>query len=267
MIGDSSSNGALLSLRGVRVQRGGQTILDVPALDVPRHGVLAILGPNGSGKSTLVQVMALLLAADEGEVRFDGAAAVARSNPVALRRRMAVVFQEPLLFDTSVYGNVASGLRMRGVPRAEERDRVSLWLARLGIEHLAARQARTLSGGEARRASLARALVVDPELLLLDEPFSALDYYARQALLGELPALLAAARTTTVLVTHEPSEARQLADRAVALQGGRIVADGVPDEVLAAVALAARLPAPMTLPRGDSAIAVVRRLVEPSPPR
>ena len=228
---------ALLSLRDVEVRRAGQTILAVPALDVWPHEMLAVLGPNGAGKSTLLQVMALLLAPDAGMVRFRGETLDARRNPVPVRRRMAVVFQEPLLFDTSVADNVTSGLRLRGVSRAESRERVATWLARLGIAHLAARAARTLSGGEARRASLARALVLEPELLLLDEPFSALDYPSRQGLLAELPALLAAARTTAVLVTHDPTEAQALATRALALHAGRPIAEGALSTVLPAAGL------------------------------
>jgi tungstate transport system ATP-binding protein len=240
--GSSTQHAALLSLRDVRVRRGGQAILDVPAVEVWPGEVLAVVGPNGAGKSTLLQVMALLVAPDAGEVRFRGTVAQARRNPVPVRRRMAVVFQEPLLFDTSVFENVASGLRLRGVERAAVRARVGVWLERLGIAPLAGRAARTLSVGEARRTSLARALVLEPELLLLDEPFGALDYPTRQALLAELPTLLVAARTTTVLVTHDPTEAQALATRAIALQGGRIVAEGAVADVLAAAGLAPPIP-------------------------
>ncbi len=229
---------ALLDLRDVVVRRGDRTILDVPALAVWPREVLVVVGANGAGKSTLLQVMALLLAPDMGEVRFRGEVVDARRDPVAVRRRMAVVFQEPLLFDTSVFENVASGLRLRGVARAAVRARVETWLDRLGIAALAGRAARTLSAGEARRASLARALVLEPELLLLDEPFSALDYPTRQALLAELPPLLASARTTAVLVTHDPIEAQAFATRAMALQAGRVVAAGAVRDVLVAAGLA-----------------------------
>jgi tungstate transport system ATP-binding protein len=239
----SAQHSALMTLRGVQVRRGERAILDVASLDVWPREVLAVLGPNGAGKSTLLHVMALLLVPDRGEIRFEGEMVDARRDPVPVRRRMAVVFQEPLLFDTTVFANVATGLRLRGVDRAAERARVEVWLGRLGIEHLAGRAARTLSAGEARRASLARALVLEPELLLLDEPFSALDYPTRQALLAELPPLLAAARTTTVLVTHDPTDAQALATRALALQDGRITAEGTVTDVLAAAGLAPRLAA------------------------
>jgi tungstate transport system ATP-binding protein len=222
----------LISLRGIRVQRGARTILDVPSLEIWPETVTAVIGRNGAGKSTLLQTMALLLTPDEGEVHFRGAPVSPRRNAVSVRRRMAVVFQDPLLFDTTVYGNVASGLQLRGAPRASVQTRVDVWLRRLRIEHLATRPSRTLSGGEARRASLARALVLEPELLLLDEPFAALDYYTRGEFLAELPGLLKEARTTTVVVTHDPGEAEQLGQRAIALDQGRIVADGPVREVL-----------------------------------
>lgn len=234
MSGDGSRRTPLLALHGVRVRRGGQTILDVATLDIWPGAVLAVVGPNGAGKSTLLQVMALLLAPEAGEVCFDGTRVDARRNPVAMRRRMAVVFQEPLLFDATVFDNVASGLQLRGIRRSEGHDRVQAWLARLGIAHLAARSARTLSSGEAQRTSLARALVLEPALLLLDEPFAALDYFTRQALLAELPSLLEEVRTTTVLVTHDPREAQWLAARTIALRGGTIVADGPTATALAA---------------------------------
>ena len=230
----------LLELRGVRVRRGGRTILDVPSLDVWPRGVLAVVGRNGAGKSTLLQVMALLLTPDAGDIRFAGERVTVGRNPVGVRRRMAVVFQEPLLFDTSVFENVASGLRLRGVSRPEARERVQRWLTQLGVGHLANRQARTLSGGEARRTSLARALVLEPQLLLLDEPFAALDYFTRQELLAELPSLLEAASSTAVLVTHDPTEALRLATCAVALRDGQIVAEGQTDEVLLAAGLSPR---------------------------
>jgi tungstate transport system ATP-binding protein len=183
--------------------------------------VLAVIGPNGAGKSTLLRVMALLEAPTRGRVLVDGEL-VTGARALALRRRMASAFQEPLLADATVADNVAMGLRFRGVPPAEVRARVARWLDRFGIAALAARQARTLSGGEAQRTSLARALVLEPALLLLDEPFSSLDQPTREVLLGELRRILREDARTTVLVTHDRGEALALGDRVAVMMDGRL---------------------------------------------
>jgi tungstate transport system ATP-binding protein len=205
----------------VRRSHAGRAVLDVPSLDVLAGEVLAVIGPNGAGKSTLLRVLGLLERPDAGTVLVGGRVVDAR-QALAERRRMATVFQEPLLADRSVADNVALGLRFRGVPRAERAPRVARWLGRLGVASLASRAARTLSGGEAQRVSLARALILEPEVLLLDEPFSGLDTPTRAGLLTDLGAILRADRTTTVLVTHERGEALALADRVAVLIDGRV---------------------------------------------
>ena len=146
---------------------------------------------------------------------------------------MAVVFQEALLLDTSVAENVATGLKLRGVARAERERRVSTWLERFGIAHLARRSARSLSGGEAQRVSLARAFALDPEALLLDEPFSALDAPTRAAVTADLMAVVRSTQTTTVMVTHDLDEALALGDRVGVLIGGQLRQIGPPEEVFA----------------------------------
>ncbi len=213
---------SVVELCGIRVAHGERTVLDVPALDVRQGEILAIIGPNGAGKSTLLRVLGLLEAPAAGEVRFRGARVTARDG-LALRRRMASVFQEPLLADATVHDNVALGLRFRGVAGRQIGLRVKIWLERFGIAHLALRQARTLSGGEAQRAALARALVVEPEVLLLDEPFSALDPPTREDLINDLGRILSEERTTAVLVTHDRAEAMVLGDRVGVLMGGRLL--------------------------------------------
>jgi len=140
------------------------------------------------------------------------------------------------LFDLSVFENVASGLRFRGTPRDEIRKRVSQWLERLGVGHLSNRRASQLSGGEAQRVSLARAMVLAPQLLLLDEPFSALDPPTRSRLLEDLGALLAKTATTTVFVTHDLAEAVQLGRRMAVIAGNRLQQVGRLEDVLAAPA-------------------------------
>jgi tungstate transport system ATP-binding protein len=143
-----------------------------------------------------------------------------------------MVFQEPLLFDTTVFENVASGLRLRGVAKGEIARRVAENLGRFRIAELAERSARTLSGGEAQRTSLARALAIEPEILLLDEPFAALDPISREALLEDLARTVRETGTTTVFVTHDRVEAERIADRIAVLESGRVRQVGDVDEVL-----------------------------------
>ena len=225
----------VVELSGVRVSRGGRAVLDVPELDV-RHGeILAVIGPNGAGKSTLLRVLGLLEAPDDGRVMFRGAPAAPRTS-LALRRRMASVFQEPLLADTTVFANVALGLRFRRVPAARVGPAVDAWLERFGIRPLAGRQARSLSGGEAQRTALARALVLEPEVLLLDEPFSALDPPTREVLIDDLGRVLREERTTTAFVTHDRGEALALGDRVGVLMDGRLLQVGDPAQVFRAPA-------------------------------
>ncbi len=212
----------ILEAHDVQVVLGGRQILDVPYLGVDHGEALVIVGPNGSGKSTLLQVLGLLLRPTDGWLAFAGERVSSRTNPLPFRRRMAMVFQEPLLLDTSVWENVATGLKLRGVRGKQLEDRVSLWLERFGIAHLAHRSPRTLSGGEAQRVSLARAFVVAPEVLLLDEPFAAVDLPTRYALMSDLEAVLSGTNTTVVLVTHDRDEALALADRVGVMLGGRL---------------------------------------------
>lgn len=220
-----------LGLRGVLVERAGRRILTVPELDVLPGEVLAVVGPNGAGKSTLIHVLALLERPSAGEVLLDGRPV--QGNLLPHRRRMAVVFQEPLLLDATVQANVGSGLGLRGVPRGEREVRVRRWLERFAIAEVARRPARTLSGGEAQRASLARALVLEPEVLLLDEPFAALDEPTRQSLIDDLDRVLGETGATAVLVTHDRAEALRLGDRVAVIIGGRIRQVGPPSRVFA----------------------------------
>jgi tungstate transport system ATP-binding protein len=203
------------------VRYGGAEVLAVERLSVQRGEVLAVVGPNGSGKSTLLRVLNLLEAPTEGAIRFDGKPLQAR-DALAERRRMASVFQQPLLALGTVADNVGMGLRFRGMAASDIAPRVDRWLERFGIAGLRERRARTLSGGEAQRVALARALVVDPDVLFLDEPFSALDPITRSQLIPELGAILRADRITTVLVTHDRAEAQALGDRVAVMLDGRI---------------------------------------------
>jgi tungstate transport system ATP-binding protein len=222
----------LLELRGVRVERGGRTVLDVPAFHLAARELVALIGPNGSGKTTLLHALMGLLPRAAGRALFHGEELEAGGRIVARRRRMAMILQESLLFDTTVEKNVAAGLALRGVRRDETRRRVAAALERFHVDHLAGRPARALSGGEARRVSLARALVVEPEVILLDEPFASLDAPTRQAITDDLERVVRDAGIAAVLVTHDAAEALRLADRIVVMHEGRIVQDDAPAEVL-----------------------------------
>ncbi len=224
-------NDECLAVRGLQVKRGGRVVLAVEELSLRKGEVLAIIGPNGAGKSTLLLTLARLLKPERGEIWFNGQPASAESD-LAYRRRIALVLQDPLLFDTSVYENVALGLRFRGLPKNEIQPKVESWLDRLGIAHLAKRRASELSGGEGQRVSLARALVLEPELLLLDEPFGALDPPTRSRLLDDLGRILPESGTSTIFITHNLGEARKLAGRIAVIMDGRLQASGAPGEIL-----------------------------------
>jgi len=211
----------ILAVRGLKVRRSGALVLEVNSLDVHAGEVLALVGPNGAGKTTLLLALTKLLGHQEGEILFNGRPAGSMSA-LEYRRRISLVFQNPLLLDMSVEDNVALGLRFRGVPETLVRERVGAWLERLGIASLRRRRAAQLSGGEAQRVSLARAFVLEPELFFLDEPFPGLDPPARGRLLSDLASLLAENQRTAVLVTHNLSEAATLADRVAVIVDGRL---------------------------------------------
>jgi tungstate transport system ATP-binding protein len=220
----------ILSIKDLMVARGDQKVLQVNELDIQQGEVLAVIGPNGAGKSTLLLVLARLLLPSSGKVYFRGLP-MEQEDELTYRRRIALVLQEPLLLHRSVFDNVAAGLRFRGLPRAEVKARTMDWLERLEISQLKDRPAHRLSGGEAQRTSLARAFVLQPEMLFLDEPFSALDSPTRSRLLQDLHALLSQTGITTVFITHDLDEALSLGDRVAVILGGVLRQVGRPQDV------------------------------------
>jgi molybdate transport system ATP-binding protein len=221
---------------------------DVDAeLSVATGETVALLGANGAGKSTLLSVAAGLLGPDEGSVVVDGreltvVADGGSTNLAPHRREVALLAQEPLLFPhLDVLANVAFGPRSRGLSRREAAAAARRWLDEVGVGELAGRRPRQLSGGQAQRVAVARALATEPRLLLLDEPMAALDVAVRPELRQTLRRVLA--DRTTVLVTHDVLDALLLADRVVVLDRGRVVEDGRAADVLARPrsAFAARL--------------------------
>lgn len=213
---------ALLQVRALEVWRDGKCVVQVDDLAIHRGDFLALIGPNGAGKTTLLHVLAALLQPSKGQIFFKGTAVPTGPAGLAYRRQQAMVFQEPLLFATTVFDNVAAGLKLRGMAKGRLRELVTHNLERFGIAHLAQRPARKLSGGEAQRTSLARALATEPEILFLDEPFSALDPLSREALIEDLDKVLHQSGITVVMTTHDHGEAQRLANRVAVMAGGRI---------------------------------------------
>jgi len=221
---------ALLEIRDLIVRRDKRLVLEIKALAVEKGEVLAVVGPNGTGKSSLLLTLARLLHPESGVLLWNGLPFEKQSS-LAYRRRIALVLQEPLLLDMSVFENVALGLRYRGIPSAQINEKVQRWLKRVEIEALRERLGSRLSGGEAQRVSLARAFVLNPDLLLLDEPFSALDAPTRLRLLDDLKSILAETGTTTIIITHDLKEAARLSTRVAVMLAGQIAQIGSPDEV------------------------------------
>jgi tungstate transport system ATP-binding protein len=215
----------ILEFQDIQVRAGPRTLLDVPSFHLDAGERVSLVGPNGSGKTTFLHTAACLRLPEAGQVAFAGLAVITR-NAASLRRRTSIVFQDPLLFSVNVLRNAAAGLRFHGVPGPEAQRRALEFLDLFGVAHLASRQPRGLSGGEAARVALARAFATDPDLLLLDEPFSALDAGSRAVLLPELRERLTERGAAAILVTHDVAEAFAFAPRLALLDGGGLIADG-----------------------------------------
>jgi sulfate/thiosulfate transport system ATP-binding protein len=210
----------VIEARGIVKRFGDFTALDGVSVDVPAGSLTALLGPSGSGKSTLLRVIAGLERADEGVVCLEGQDV---TNVPPQERGVGFVFQHYAAFKhMTVWENVAFGLKVRRRPRAEVKQRVSELLELVQLVRLGDRYPAQLSGGQRQRMGLARALAVDPKVLLLDEPFGALDARVRKELRAWLRRLHDETHTTTVIVTHDQEEAMDVADRVVVMNGGRI---------------------------------------------
>ncbi|MBB5695750.1 ABC transporter ATP-binding protein [Muricoccus pecuniae] len=240
---------AFLDIAGAEKGFGATRVLGGVDLAVARGEFVSLLGPSGCGKTTLLRIVAGLLRPDRGHVRLDGED-ITRRPPH--KRDVGVVFQSYALFPhLNVAENVAFGLRAQGTGKAESAAAVDRFLTLVQLGHLADRPVSALSGGQQQRVAVARALAVRPKLLLLDEPFSALDRKLREGMQIELRRLLRELGTTAIFVTHDQEEALTMSDRIAVMHGGAIEHLGTPEEVysrpatpfaLEFVGLSSRLP-------------------------
>lgn len=213
----------MLQLQDIKLIKKKKQIVSLKELEVERGKVTGIIGPNGAGKSSLLKIMALLDPPTSGIIQLDGSQVFPGKISLVQRRKVAVVFQQPLMLDTTVYQNVAIGLKFRKLSKNEIKKKVHFWLKQFGVEHLLLQRARTLSGGEAQRVSIARAMAIEPEVLFLDEPFSALDLPTRRKLLKDFKQILKTTKTTTIFISHDYHEVQFLCDEIILMYGGKMV--------------------------------------------
>ena len=228
----------MIELDRVSKRYASRAAVDRVSLEIESGAFFVIIGPSGSGKSTTLKLINRLVALSEGSIRIDGDD-VLRFKPEELRRRMGYVFQSIGLFPHwTVERNIGTVPELLGWPKAKIRDRVTelLALLKLDPESFRAKYPHQLSGGEQQRIGVARALAAHPDILLMDEPFGALDPITRAALQEEIARIHAGSRTTIVFVTHDIDEALKLASRIALLDQGRLVQTGTPAELLAAPA-------------------------------
>jgi ABC-type sugar transport system ATPase subunit len=212
-----------VSITYLHILKAGRAVLDIPGLIFPSGSTTAVFGPNGSGKTTLLRAIAGREKPARGEVRLGGRRV---QEDLAARRHVGMAFQTAVFLRGSVRQNLDLALRLRDVSTSERQSRIEDAAGECGVGHLLDRSARQLSGGEAQRVNLARALALRASVTLLDEPLSGVDRIARNQLLADLPRLLAKFAATTILVTHDREEAFRLADRLVIVIAGAVRAAG-----------------------------------------
>jgi len=209
----------------------GKKILDIPYFQVSQGECLVIIGPNGAGKSTLLRIASLLEKPAEGEIFFRGTKVTAQ-NELAFRRRLVYLLDRPLFFRGKVKDNLLYGLKIRGVSKKEQAERLEEISELFHLHSLLESEPQELSAGEKQRVNLARALIIKPDLLLLDEPFASLDLNLKDEIMAEFQAIRKKRAQTTVMVTHNREEAFFLAERLAVLIAGEIKQTGPPEEIL-----------------------------------
>jgi len=215
----------LLRVDKLLFQRDGFT-LRIEHLELQTGRIYLLHGPNGSGKSTLLHLLAMLLIPTAGKLHFHGTPVERDKERLKLRRQITLVEQNPLLFDTSVYQNLAFGLRLRDIHGDLQHRRIDLALRSVGLQGFEQQRAKTLSGGESRRVALARAMVLRPQLLLLDEPTTGLDRDT-VPVFEHCLAALPAQGTTVVIASHDTDQQRRLKGENIFLERGHLAMESL----------------------------------------
>lgn len=210
-------------LQNIVMAYNGRKVLDIPDLILRTGAVYSLIGPNGAGKTTLLNILALLTPPTTGRLWFLGVPIPMKTARLYVhRRKVALVHQNPILFSTTVYKNVETGLAFRNVEKSKRPDLIVQALDRVGLSGFTHADARGLSGGETRRAAIARALVCEPKVLLLDEPCADLDEENRKAVEKIIHDIHGASRMTVIVCTHDHDHAFRLTSRVIRLEGGRL---------------------------------------------
>jgi len=218
-------NESILKIRNLKKIYNGRTVLDIKSLNFQKRKIYAIIGPNGSGKTTLLNILNLLEKPDEGQISFYNREITNKSNSNILesRRRMTLVNQDPFLFHSTVYDNIAYGLKIRSIPSEVQKSRIRNALNIVGLSSYKDRRANQLSGGEAQRVVIARALVIEPEVLFLDEPTANIDQKHVDVVERMIKKINKEIKTTVIFTTHDLYQAYRLADEVISLLDGKII--------------------------------------------
>jgi len=223
----------IFKVRDLKKVYNNKIVLDVDNLNFQEGKIYAIVGPNGSGKTTLLNILNLLEKPDEGQIFFYDQEITNKSNSdtLEIRRKITLVNQDPFLFHSTVYDNIAYGLKIRSIPPKVQKSRIRSALNIVGLSGFKDRKANQLSGGEAQRVVIARALVIEPEILFLDEPTTSIDQKHIDVVERVIKKIKKEIKTTVIFTTHDLSQAYRLADEVISLLDGKIIKQ-VPENLL-----------------------------------
>jgi tungstate transport system ATP-binding protein len=222
----------LLEGKHLKFSTKGQNIIDIEHIYLKEGEIVSLIGANGAGKTTLLLTLSTLLKLDRGNLYFMGMHIGDEIKERDYRKNISLLFQENLFLDTTVFENVAIGLRFRKCPEKIIEEKVKDMLKLINIYHLKDRNAKTLSGGEAKRVCIARALVIEPKILFLDEPFTNLDTPSKEEIIKDTGKIIKNKGISSIIVTHDKYEALSLSDRIIVMEKGKIIQEGTKEEVL-----------------------------------